>query len=180
MIFAPLAIAGACEITLERREDARGFFARSYCDKDFAAQGLNTCWVQMNLSMNLTAGTLRGMHFQRGPAAEEKLVRCLRGRAHDVIVDLRAGSPSFGRHAVVVLDSAALNAVYIPKGVAHGFQALAPETLLQYHHSTAYAPGHEGGVNPLDPELAIDWPLPPVQLSDRDRALPVLKEISPL
>ena len=180
MIFAPLSISGAFEITLERREDARGFFARTYCDDEFAAQGLNTAWVQMNVSMNLVPGTLRGLHFQNEPAAEEKLVRCLRGRAHDVIVDLRAGSPTFGLHAAVELDSASLNAVYIPKGVAHGFQALDPETLLQYHHSTAYAPGHEGGVNPLDPELGIDWPLPPVHLSDRDRELPVLKEISPL
>jgi dTDP-4-dehydrorhamnose 3,5-epimerase len=180
MIFAPLPLSGAFEIGLERRGDARGFFARFFCAEEFAAHGLNTGWVQMNLSFSTAAGTLRGMHFQRAPAAEVKLVRCLRGRAQDVIVDMRAGSDSFGHHCAVTLDADARNAIYIPTGFAHGFQTLTDETELQYFHSAAYAPDCEGGVNPLDPALAIDWPLPPVEVSDRDRALPLLADCPPL
>ena len=180
MIFAPLPLEGAFEIALERRADTRGFFARIYCDDEFAGAGLNTHWVQMNLSLTAEAGTLRGMHFQRPPAGEVKLVRAAKGRAHDVIVDLRAGSATYGRHAVVVLDAETRNAVYIPEGFAHGFQALLPETELIYAHSRTYAPGHEGGIHPLDPGLAIDWPLPPRHLSARDDALPALKELAPL
>ncbi|GAB5436933.1 dTDP-4-dehydrorhamnose 3,5-epimerase [Falsiruegeria mediterranea] len=180
MKFEPLPLKGAYEIHLERREDDRGFFARMYCDDEFAAQGLNTTWVQMNVSLSREAGTLRGMHFQREPAAEIKLVRCLRGRAFDVIVDLRAGSDTYGQHCHVLLDQDALNAIYVPKGFAHGFQTLSDDTELQYCHSTAYAPGHEGGVNPLDPDLGIAWPRPVTVLSDRDQNLPPLAECTAL
>lgn len=180
MIFDPLPLDGAYEINLERREDARGFFARIFCEQEFAAQGLNTAWVQMNVSMSRQAGTLRGMHFQRPPAAEVKLIRCLRGLALDVIVDCRAGSDSYGQFCSVTLDPERRNAIYVPEGFAHGFQTLAPDTELQYFHSAAYAPAQEGGINPFDPDLNIDWPLPPVNLSDRDRALPALKECDPL
>ncbi|MCA0872107.1 dTDP-4-dehydrorhamnose 3,5-epimerase [Seohaeicola saemankumensis] len=180
MIFDPLPLQGAYEIRLERREDDRGFFARTYCDAEFAGHGLNTTWVQMNVSMSRDAGTLRGLHFQRGPAAEVKLIRCLRGRAFDVIVDLRDGSESYGAFFSLVLDQDALNAIYVPKGFAHGFQTLTADTELQYLHSTAYAPGHEGGINPLDPDLTIDWPLPVAVMSDRDRNLPALRECAPL
>lgn len=180
MIFSPLPLAGAVSIDIDPREDARGMFARLYCDDEFAAQGLNTTWVQMNISVNTHAGTLRGLHFQRPPADEIKLVRCLRGMALDVIVDLRRDSDTFGRHTAVTLDGARRNAIYIPKGFAHGFQTLQDGSELQYLHSTAYAPGHEGGINPLDPALGIDWPQPPVQMSDRDRDLPPLKECDPL
>lgn len=180
MIIAPLPLAGAFTIALERREDARGFFARAYCDTEFAGAGLNTTWVQMNLSYTRAAGTLRGLHFQRAPASEVKLVRAVSGRAHDVIVDLRAGSASFGRHCVVILDANERNAVYIPEGFAHGFQALLPETELLYAHSRAHAPGYEGGVSPFDPDLGIDWPLAPINVSERDAALPDLKEVAPL
>ena len=180
MNFAPLPLEGAYEITLERREDARGFFARTFCMDEFAAHGLVTVWAQMNLSLSKRAGTLRGLHFQRPPAGEVKLVRCVRGRALDVIVDLRAGSAGFGRSCSVLLDAETRNAVYIPEGFAHGFQTLADDTELHYAHSVAYAPGHEGGVNPFDPDLAIAWPLPPRDVSDRDRALPPLTECDPL
>ena len=176
MKFEPLPLKGAYEIHLERREDERGFFARMYCDHEFAAHGLNITWVQMNVSLSREAGTLRGMHFQRGPAAEVKLVRCLRGQAFDVIVDLRQGSDTYGQHCHVLLDRDALNAIYVPKGFAHGFQTLSDDTELQYLHSTAYAPGHEGGVNPLDPALGIEWPRPVSVLSDRDQNLPPLRE----
>ncbi|MBO9449470.1 dTDP-4-dehydrorhamnose 3,5-epimerase [Tropicibacter sp. R16_0] len=180
MKFEPLPLKGAYEIHLERREDERGFFARMYCDDEFAAQGLNTNWVQMNVSLSREVGTLRGMHFQREPAAEVKLVRCLRGQAFDVIVDLRAGSDTYGQHCHVLLDQDALNAIYVPKGFAHGFQTLSDDTELQYCHSTAYAPGHEGGVNPLDPDLGIAWPRPVTVLSDRDQNLPPLAECTAL
>lgn len=180
MIFTALPLSGTFEITLEKHQDERGFFARIYCDEEFAALGLNTRWVQMNMSFNQTKGTLRGLHFQREPAAEIKLVRCLAGRVCDVIVDLRAGSPTYGKHCAVTLDADAGNAIYIPKGFAHGFQTLAGDCALQYAHSTPYRPGFEGGINPGDPDLGIKWPLPPAQMSDRDRALPSLQECEPL
>lgn len=180
MKFTPLALSGAYQVEIEPHLDARGLFARIYCDEAFAAAGLNTRWRQMNLSVNTKTGTLRGLHFQRPPADEIKLVRCLRGAALDVIVDLRAGSATFGQHLTLELNAEARHAIYIPTGFAHGFQTLQPETEMQYSHSNIYAPGHEGGVNPFDPALAIDWPLPPAELSDRDRNLPVLKDIDPL
>jgi len=180
MKFRELSLSGAWEINIERREDARGFFARSYCDREFSDHGLNTTWVQMNVSFSLIKGTLRGLHFQRDTAAEVKLVRCSRGRVFDVIVDLRSGSPTFGQHCSVVLDSELRNSIYIPVGFAHGFQTLSDGCELQYSHSSAYQIGHEGGVNALDPTLDIAWPLPPTVMSDRDRDLVPLTECKPL
>lgn len=180
MKFIPLPLSGAFEIQIEPREDARGFFARFYCDNEFAAQGLVTGWPQMNVSFSRDAGTLRGMHFQREEGAEVKLVRCLRGKAHDVIVDLRAGSDTLGQHTTVLLDADTRNAIYIPKGFAHGFQTLQNDVELQYLHSTPYAPGFEGGINVMDPDLGIRWPLPVAQLSERDQTLPALSEVQPI
>ncbi|WP_390911294.1 dTDP-4-dehydrorhamnose 3,5-epimerase [Pseudosulfitobacter sp. SM2401] len=180
MIFEPLPLEGAFEVLLEPREDARGFFSRFYCDDEFSKHGLNTTWTQMNISVTRHTGSLRGLHFQKGDAAEVKLVRCLRGRAYDVIVDLRAGSPSYGQHVSVELDADRRNSIYIPKGFAHGFQTLESEVELQYLHSEPYTAGHEGGVNVMDPDLAINWPLPPAQLSERDKTLPAFSEISAL
>lgn len=180
MIFTALPLSGAYEITLEKRGDARGFFARTFCAGEFGDLGLNTKWVQMNMSHSAEKATLRGLHFQRDPAAEVKLVRCTRGMALDVIVDLRAGSPSYGRHCAVTLDAEVGNAIYIPKGFAHGFQTLAEDTDLSYCHSAAYAPDLEGGVNPMDPDLGIHWPLPAANMSDRDQALPMLVDITAL
>ncbi len=180
MIFRELPLSGAWEINIERREDARGFFARSYCDREFSDHGLNTNWVQMNISFNKTKGTLRGLHFQRKPAAEAKLVRCLSGQVFDVIVDLRCGSSTFGQSCSVILDSELRNSIYIPEGFAHGFQTLSEGCELQYFHSTAYQPGREGGISALDPMLEIPWPLPPTVMSDRDRALVPLVECEPI
>jgi dTDP-4-dehydrorhamnose 3,5-epimerase len=180
MIFKPLSFDGAFEVLLEPHGDARGFFSRFYCDEEFARHGLNTHWMQMNLSFTLGVGTLRGLHFQRGTAAEVKLVRCLRGRVYDVIVDLREGSDSFGQHVSIELDAEQRNSIYIPRGFAHGFQTLEDEVELQYFHSQRYSPTQEGGVHLMDSHLAIDWPLPPAQMSERDRNLPALKEVSPL
>ncbi|MEP1329427.1 dTDP-4-dehydrorhamnose 3,5-epimerase family protein [Pseudophaeobacter sp.] len=180
MKFIPLALTGAYEVQLEPRRDARGLFARTYCAAEFAQHRLNTSWPQMNMSVSLGAGTVRGLHFQREPAAEIKLVRCLRGRALDVIVDLRSGSRTYGQHLALELCAETRNAIYIPKGFAHGFQTLEEEVELQYLHSTPYAPGHEGGISPTDPDLAIAWPLAIHQMSERDMALPPLSEVTPL
>jgi len=180
MIFKPLSLDGAYEVLLEPRGDARGFFSRFYCAEEFASRGLNTHWPQMNLSYTRGAGALRGLHFQRGSAAEVKLLRCLCGRVYDVIVDLREGSRSFGQHVGVELDAERRNSIYIPEGFAHGFQTLEDEVEMQYLHSQPYSPTQEGGVNLMDSHLAIDWPLPPAQISERDKNLPVLREVSPL
>ena len=177
MIFREFDIPGALEVLPEARGDARGSFERIFCAEEFRARGLATRWVQMNLSVTRGAGTLRGMHFQRPPHAEVKLIRAIRGRVHDVIVDLRAGSPSFGRHVAVVLDADLRNAVYVPEGFAHGFQTLTDEVEMIYAHSAAYAPDAEGGVQALDPALGIDWPRPVTQRSPRDEGLPGLGEV---
>lgn len=180
MIFRDLAIPGAVEVLPETRGDARGSFERIFCAEEFAARGLATTWVQMNLSVTRGAGTLRGMHFQRQPHAEVKLIRAIRGRVHDVIIDLRAGSSSFGRHVGVVLDAHTRNAVYVPKGCAHGFQSLTEEVEMIYAHSAAYSRDAEDGVQALDPALGIDWPLPVLRLSPRDEGLPRLCEVQQL
>ena len=179
MIFTELNIKGAFEVTLERRGDARGFFARTYCTQEFENHGLNTFWAQMNVSYSQTRGTLRGMHFQRVPALEVKMVRCISGRVLDVFVDIRRGSKTFGQHCAVTLDADHKNAVYIPAGCAHGFQTLNDDVELEYCHSHPYAPKFEGGINPQDPMLGIKWPLPVSVISTRDTALPQLSDCDP-
>lgn len=180
MIFTPLSLPGACRVDLERRGDARGFFARVFCADEFAAHGLNTDWVQMNTSLSRRAGTLRGLHFQRPPAAEAKLVRCLRGAIYDVIVDLRAGSDSYGRWQAVELTAKGRAMLYVPQGFAHGFQTLASDTELLYMHSARYSPDHEGGLHHADPALAVDWPRDVTDLSARDQSFPKLADLEPI
>jgi len=180
MKFVPLSLNGAYEVLIEPHQDARGFFSRFYCNREFKACGLNTEWVQMNLSMSNEVGTLRGMHFQRGEGAEVKLVRCIRGRAFDVILDLRGGSSTFGQHAVIKLDAQTHNSIYIPKGIAHGFQALEDTVELQYLHSNYYDQHYEGGIDALDKDLEILWPLPVTKRSERDMNLLPLSKVSPL
>ena len=156
MKFVPLAIAGAFRIELEKREDERGFFARLFCAEEFAAHGLATRFVQCNTSLTRAAGTLRGLHFQRPPKAEAKLIRCLRGAAYDVMLDLRQGSETYGSWTSVDLTEDNRSMVYIPEGCAHGFQTRAPDTELLYFHSEVYAPQAEGGVLPTDPVHSAD------------------------
>lgn len=180
MKFTALTIAGAYEIALDRLTDDRGYFARTFCEREFDDHGLNTHWAQMNMSHTVHAGNLRGMHFQRAPAGEVKLIRCTQGRVWDVIVDLRAGSETFGSYQAVELSAGSGNAVYLPEGCAHGFQTLTEGCTLHYCHSHAYAPAQEGGVSPLDPDLAIAWPLPIAHMSERDRSLPLLKDVPAL
>lgn len=180
MIFTELPLQGAFRVELDRRSDDRGFFARLFCATEFADHGLNTIWVQANDSFSAAAGTLRGLHFQRPPMAEAKLVRCLKGAIFDVIVDLRAGSPTHGQWTSLELDGENRDMVYIPPGFAHGFQTLRPDTELLYFHSQFYSPAHEGGLAHDDPALAIPWPRPPVGVSGRDAAFLPLAALEPL
>jgi dTDP-4-dehydrorhamnose 3,5-epimerase len=177
MIFTPLPLQGAFRIDLERLEDSRGFFARTYCEKEFRDHCLETSWPQLNTSFSQQKGTLRGFHFQEAPAAETKLVRCVSGAAFDVIVDLRVGSPSFGQWTSVEITGRNRCAVYVPRGFAHAFQTLEPDTELLYLVSESHSPAHEKGLSCLDPELGIPWPLPITAWSDRDRALPSLQDV---
>lgn len=180
MKFTPLSLSGAYSVELEKRGDDRGFFARMFCETEFAQHGLASRWVQMNTSYSAAKGTLRGLHFQRPPDAEAKLVRCLKGAIFDVIVDLRAGSPTYGRHEVLHLDSENRAMVFIPQGFAHGFQTLTENCEILYLHSAAYSPEREGGLHHADPEMDIAWPLPPAQLSARDRKFPFLNALEPI
>lgn len=180
MIITDLPLAGAKRIEMEPKGDARGFFARSFCSREFGDAGLATHFVQMNTSLTRQVGTIRGLHFQRPPAAEVKMVRCLVGAVFDVIVDLRAGSPTYGRWCAETLTAENRRMIYIPAGFAHGFQTLLPETELLYLHDTHYAPGHEGGLFYADKSVAIDWPLPAAGLSERDAALPPLSKLEPI
>lgn len=180
MKFEPLNIKGAFKITPQQHSDRRGAFARVYCADEFAKQGLNTQWMQMNTSINATKGTVRGLHFQRQPFSEIKLVRCVRGQILDVFVDLRKGSEDFGKICMVTLDGDLMESVYIPAGCAHGFQTLSDDVELHYCHSALYSPAHEGAINIADETLAIAWPLPIINMSDRDKNHPSLTTIEPI
>jgi dTDP-4-dehydrorhamnose 3,5-epimerase len=173
MKFAPLGIAGAQLVQLEPHADERGSFARSYCEREFAAAGLPTQYVQSSLSVNARRGTLRGMHFQRPPSREGKLVRCVRGALHDVLLDLRPASPSYLQHLSVRLDDRVRDAVFIPHGVAHGFLTLADDTEVLYQMTDYYAPELAGGVRWNDPAFGIEWPdAGAITISERDAAYP--------
>ena len=175
MRFVETPVAGAWVIELEPFEDERGFFARSFCAREFEARGLETRLVQCNLSWNRRKGTLRGMHYQRPPAAEAKLVRCVRGALFDVVLDLRSGSPTEGRHHGVELSAANRRSLYIPPGCAHGFQSLVDDTEILYQMSEFYTPEAGAGVRHDDPRFGIAWPLPVAVISDRDRDWPLVE-----
>lgn len=176
MIFRELPLGGAFVIEPERLEDERGFFARSWCEVEFARHGLEPALAQCNISWNRSRGTLRGLHFQAPPHAEAKLVRCTRGAAFDVLVDLRPDSASFGRWHGVVIDAGSRQAVYAPAGFAHGFETLADDTELFYQMTVAYDPASARGIRWDDPALDIAWPIADPILSPRDRAWPSLAE----
>jgi dTDP-4-dehydrorhamnose 3,5-epimerase len=172
MTFVETPIAGAVVVEIERYHDERGFFARSWCAREFEARGLNTCLVQCNVSRNHRRGTLRGMHYQLAPHAEVKVVRCTKGAVYDVIVDLRTESPTFLRHFGIEMTAENHRALYIPEGVAHGFITLADDAELFYQMSAYYAPEAARGVRWNDPAFAIDWPEPVTVISARDRDYP--------
>jgi dTDP-4-dehydrorhamnose 3,5-epimerase len=175
MLLDALPFAGAFRIRLDPKADERGFFARRFCVQTFASLGLETDFVQRSVSYNIHRGTLRGLHFQGAPHAETKIVRCTRGSAFDVIVDLRNGSPSFGRWHAETLTADNHIALYVPKGFAHGFQTLEDVTEIDYEITPAYVPGFARGVRFDDKELGIEWPISSAILSDRDRDLPGLR-----
>jgi dTDP-4-dehydrorhamnose 3,5-epimerase len=172
MKFIPLPLAGAHLIDLEKRGDDRGFFARFFCETEFAMHGLHTRFVQINNSLTAKAGTLRGMHYQLPPAAEVKVVRCIRGALHDVILDLRPRSPTFGQSFGAELSAENRTMMYVPEGFAHGFVTLAPDTEALYLVSAVYAPAAERGIRFDDQKFEIKWPVPPTELSDKDRKWP--------
>jgi len=170
VIFQETALAGAYLIDLEKRGDERGFFARVFCEKEFSAHGLVTHFVQVNNSLSADRGTLRGMHYQLAPNAETKLVRCIRGALWDVILDLRPGSPSFGKSVGVELSAENRRMIYVPKGFAHGFVTLQTDTEAFYFADEFYAPDCERGVRWNDPRFGIEWPIEPAVISDKDRS----------
>jgi dTDP-4-dehydrorhamnose 3,5-epimerase len=179
MRFTETRLAGAFLIDLERREDNRGFFARTFCQNEFAEHGLNTTIAQANLAFNRYKGTLRGMHFQFPPKAESKLVRCPRGGIVDIIVDLRPESPTYLEHIAVELNEENGTALYVPERFAHGYQVLADNTETTYQVGEFYAPETEGGLRYDDPRLGLAWPLPVAEMSEKDDAWALLDEYEP-
>lgn len=169
MTFHPTPLAGLYEIQTKPIGDARGRFTRLFCEEELAPIRPGLHFTQINLSETHGRGTLRGMHYQTPPAADAKLIRCLRGRVYDVAVDLRTGSPTFLHWHAVELAADNERAVFIPEGFAHGFQALSDEVHLLYMHTAAWTPACEAGLGHDDPRLAIEWPLAVAAVSDRDR-----------
>lgn len=172
MIFSETPLRGAYIIDPERVEDSRGFFARTWSQDEYAARGLTARVVQCSISFNKVKGTLRGLHYQTGSHREAKLVRCTMGAVYDVIVDLRAESPTYRHHFGVVLSAQDRRMVFVGEGFAHGFQTLEDGSEVFYQISQFYAPEHATGVRWNDPAFGITWPLRPSVMSDRDRAYP--------
>lgn len=172
MIFLPTALSGAFIIELDRREDDRGFFARTWCRNEFAEMGLNPDLVQCSISYNRCRGTLRGLHWQVAPHAEAKLVRCTRGAIWDAIVDLRPGSPTYTQHLGVELTAESGRALYIPEGMAHGFMTLEDDCEVSYQMSQFYEPAAARGARWNDPAFDIRWPLGNPIMHPRDAGYP--------
>lgn len=172
MIFTPASLNDAFIIDIEKREDARGFFARAWCADEFAQHGLDTTLAQCNISFNHKRGTLRGMHWQAEPHGEVKVVRCTAGAIYDVIVDVRPESSTFKKWIGVELSAANRRMLYIPKGFAHGFQTLVDEAEVFYFISAFYAPEAARGARYNEPAFAIDWPLPISIIAAKDEAWP--------
>ncbi|HSS95391.1 MAG TPA: dTDP-4-dehydrorhamnose 3,5-epimerase [Terriglobales bacterium] len=172
MRFQETKLRGAFVVELEKHEDERGFFARSWCEQEFAAHKLNSRTVQCNVSFNKTKGTLRGMHYQIAPCAEAKLVRCTRGSIFDVIIDLRPDSPTYTKYVSEVLSADNYKAFYVPEGFAHGFQTLEDNSEVFYQMTELYSPQHQRGLRYNDPMFSINWPIDTTVISERDRSYP--------
>lgn len=170
-------LGGLKLVERQRAGDERGWFSRFFCREELAQFGTGGTIAQINQTLTHSTGTVRGLHFQRPPYSETKLVSCIRGEVFDVAVDLRPASPTFLKWYGAVLSADNGCALMIPAGFAHGFQTLVADCELLYLHDVPYAPGAEGGVNALDPTLAISWPLPVALLSDRDRTLPSIGDL---
>jgi dTDP-4-dehydrorhamnose 3,5-epimerase len=174
MKLSHTTLAGAWLMELELREDERGFLARTFCEKEFAALGLNTHWPQCNLTLTKKPGMIRGMHFQAEPKPEIKLIRCAGGKIFDVIVDVRRASPTFGKWEGFELSAENRRQLYVPAGFAHGFQCLTGNCEVFYQMSEFYHPDLARGLRWNDPPVGIRWPLPDAIVSARDRQLPSL------
>jgi dTDP-4-dehydrorhamnose 3,5-epimerase len=174
MRFARTDLSDAYLIHLDARVDQRGSFARAFCAREFAGQGLETTFVQANISTSAKVGTLRGMHFQREPHAEVKLVRCVKGSIYDVVVDIREKSPTYLRWFGAELSDDNGLMMYVPKGFAHGYQALTHGATAFYMVSSYYEPASEGGLRFDDPRLSIAWPRAVSDISDKDARWPLL------
>jgi dTDP-4-dehydrorhamnose 3,5-epimerase len=179
MIFTETALQGAFVIDLERREDSRGYFARAFCQHELADQGLKPVIAQANIAFNISAGTLRGMHFQYPPKAETKIVRCTRGAIVDIIDDLRPESPTYLESISVDLNEDNGRALYVPERFAHGYQTLVDRTETSYQVGEFYAPETEGGLAYDDPRLGLQWPLPVAVISEKDAQWEQLELVEP-
>jgi dTDP-4-dehydrorhamnose 3,5-epimerase len=178
MTFIETPLPGAYLIEINPFSDHRGSFARTFCKNEFRQIGHEKEFVQFNHSITLQKGTIRGMHYQRPPFSEIKLIRCIRGKVYDVIVDIRQGSPTFLDYYGVELSEANNLQLYIPEGFAHGFQTLDDNAQLIYHHTSFYQPGFEGGIKYSDPSIGIDWPLKVTCISDKDNNYEFLNQFN--
>lgn len=176
MIFTQTKLKGAYVVELERREDERGFFARTWCADEFKKVGLKTNLVQQNMSLTFKKGTLRGMHFQKSPYEETKVVRCTRGAIYDVIIDLRKNSPTYKKWFGIELTADNYTMLYIPEGFAHGFVTLTDDVEVTYLVTQFYTPSAENGVRYNDPAFGIVWPEQIKHVSDKDAQVPDYKE----
>ena len=176
MIFTETKLKGAWVVDIDRHEDSRGFFARTFCEREFRDHGLRPVIAQANIAFNHRQGTLRGMHFQFPPGTETKLVRCTRGAVLDIIVDLRPESPTYLQNISVELSEENYRSLYVPERFAHGYQVLRDNTEASYQMGECYTPGSQGGLVYDDPRLDLRWPLPITVISDKDRAWKQLAE----
>lgn len=177
MIFTETKLQGAFILDIDRREDNRGFFARAFCQREFEEHGLRPVIAQANIAFNKKKGTMRGMHFQFPPSAENKLVRCTRGAILDIIVDLRPESPTYLEHAAVELTADNHRALYVPERFAHGYQVLEDNTETSYQMGDFYRPDLESGLFYNDPRLSLKWPLPVTEISPKDENWKFLSEV---
>jgi dTDP-4-dehydrorhamnose 3,5-epimerase len=174
MNFSGTGLSGSYVVDILPVEDERGWFVRTFCKNEFEKIGHTREWVQMNHSFTYEKGSLRGMHFQKPPFSEIKLIRCIAGKVFDVIIDVRKGSETFLQWVGVELSAENKRMIYIPEGFAHGFQTMTSNCQLVYHHSAYYTPGVEGGIKHDDALVNIKWPIPVRNVSERDRNHPLL------
>ncbi len=174
MILHSTPLSGAFIIDLEPFQDDRGLFARTFCQREFEAIPHTKPFVQFNHSHTNDIGTLRGMHYQNPPHAEIKLIRCIKGKVYDVIIDIRKESPTYLQHIGVELSAENMRMIYVPEGFAHGFQTLEEHSELIYHHTAYYEPTSEGGIRFDDPLIGISWPMEPTVMSEKDQKYPYL------
>jgi len=175
MKFTETPLKGVFVIELEKRGDERGFFARLFCEREFHQHGLSPRIVQMNNSLTGQRGTLRGIHYQLAPKAEDKTFRCVRGALFNVVIDLRPHSATFLKHFAVELTAENRKMIHVPQGCANSFMTIADDTEIFYFTSEFYSPEHERGIRYNDPALGIKWPMAPTVISDKDKAHPDFK-----